>query len=218
MIARINRLRRIRFIIDVDTQKHFFLTGGRVCVQNHRRVLANILRVIHWAHLKNVRMISTVQALGGYCNFLIGGNEGQKKIRHTLWRRYISFDASDRTDLLPEIFEEYEQVVFCKRCFDPFEEPRADRMLSEFSGDEFVLIGAATEGAVKATALGLLARHKKVTVLIDATGSYNKSAGGAALRSMQEKGARLGRTETLLASPGFQAVKAYDLSGVKGKL
>jgi nicotinamidase-related amidase len=217
MIVPIDKLRQVRFVVDVDTQKHFFLNGSKVCVQNHRQVLKNILRVIHWAHLKNVHIISTVQILRRYCNFLIGGTEGQRKVRHTLWRRYISFDATDCTDLVPEIFEEYKQVVFCKRCFDPFKEPRADRMLSEFPADEFILIGAATEGAIKATALGLLARHKKVTVLIDATGSHSKTVGQTTLRLMQQRGAKLATTETILTSSGFQTLGAYGLADVKSK-
>ncbi len=208
MIVPIDKLRQVRFVVDVDTQKHFFLNGSRVCVQNHRQVLKNILRVIHWAHLKNVHIISTVQILRRYCNFLIGGTEGQRKVRHTLWRKYISFDAADCTDLLPEIFEEYEQVVFYKRCFDPFREPRADRMLSEFPADEFILIGAATEGAVKATALGLLRRHKKVTVLTDATGPYNKVAGRTTLRLLQQRGAKLTTTENILTSSNLQILRA----------
>jgi len=212
MIAHISRFRRIRFIVDVDTQKHFFLNSSRVCVRNHRQVLTNILRIIHWAHLKNIRMISTVQILNGCRKLLIDGTEGQKKIHHTLWRSYISFDASDCTDLLPEIFEEYEQVVFYKRCFDPFREPRADRMLSEFPADEFILIGAATEGAVKATALGLLRRHKKVTVLTDATGPYNKAAGRTTLRLLQQRGAKLTTTQNILALSGFQAFSTYEPS------
>jgi len=204
MIASTDKLRKIRFVVDVDTQKHFFLNSSKVCVWNHRLVLTNIMRVIRWAHLGNIHMISTVQILNGYAKLLFNGTEGQKKIRHTLWRRYISFDATDCTDLLPGIFEEYEQVVFCKRCFDPFAEPRVDRMLSESAADEFILVGAATEGAIKATALGLLARHKKVTVLIDAIGSYNKIVGRQTLRLLRERGAKLTNTESLLASSPFQ--------------
>jgi len=157
-------------------------------------------------------MISTVQILNGYAKLLLNGTEGQKKISHTVSRRYISFDATDCTDLLPGIFEEYEQVIFCKRCFDPFAEPRADRMLSEIGVDEFILIGAATEGAVKATALGLLSRHKKVTVPVDATGSYNKIAGEMTLRLLRERGAKLINTRTLLATSRFLPMPACDFN------
>jgi nicotinamidase-related amidase len=217
MIAPIEKSRQKRFVIDVDTQNHFFLNGSSICVRNHRMVLTNILRIMRWARLNDVRMISTVQHLGSYYSFLIGGAEGQKKLHHTLWRSYISFDATDSTDLLPEIFEEYEQVIFCKRCFDPFAEPRADRMLSEYPVDEFILIGAATEGAVKATALGLLSRHKKVTVLIDATGAYNRVVGETTLRLLQERGAKLTDTETFLASSPMEKWRRI-LTGAESRI
>ncbi len=203
MIMPIITLRRKRIIIDVDTQRHFFLDRSVVCVQNHWRVLANIRRVMTWAQLKNISMISTVQICSGnghYPNFCIVGTEGQKKISYTLRNRHTSFDAADCTDLPSEILERYDQVILYKRCFDPFEEPRADRVLSELQADEFILIGAATEGAVKATALGLLTRQKNVSVLVDATGSYSKTNGEIALRLLWERGAKLTDTETFLGS------------------
>lgn len=210
MIASTDKFRKVRFVVDVDTQKHFFLNGSKVCVRNHRLVLTNILRVIHWARLHNICMISTVQILNGYAKLLFNGTEGQKKLPHTVFRRFISFDATDSTDLIPGIFEEYEQVIFCKRCFDPFAEPRADRMLSEIGVDEFILIGAPTEGAVKATALGLLSRHKKVIVPVDAIGSYNKNAGETTLRLLRERGAKLIKTQTLLSTSHFLRLSVCD--------
>ena len=204
-------LRRKRIIIDVDTQRRFFLNTSIVRVRNHQQVLANIQRVMNWAQLKNIRMISTVQILTGnnfYCNSRIAGTEGQKKIDCTLRKRNTRFDADARTDLPPEILGQYDQVILYKRCFDPFEEPQVDRMLSELQADELILIGAPTEGAVKATALGLLARQKKVTVLIDATGSYNKTIGEIALRRILERGGKLTDTRTLL---GFSFLQLMGL-------
>ena len=49
-------------------------------------------------------------------------------------------------------------------------------MLTELEADEFILIGSLVEGAIKATALALLARRKNVRVLVDATGASNKRA------------------------------------------
>jgi len=215
MIMPIIASRRKRVIVDVDTQKHFFKNSGIVCVQNHRRVLANILRVVNWARLKNIRMISTVQIFPTrypYCNSRITDIEGQKKISYTFRKRHTSFDAEDNTDLLPEILDVYDQVIFRKRCFDPFKEPRADRMLSELEADEFILIGALTEGAVKATALGLLSRHKSVTVLVDATGSYNMTVGEVTLRLLLERGGKLTDTKTLLGSTCLQLAGAHDFN------
>lgn len=68
------------------------------------------------------------------------------------------------SSLVVEMLRRYDQVILHKRCFDPFEEPRSDRVLTELQTDEFILIGVAAEDAVKATALGLLARQTNVTV------------------------------------------------------
>ena len=109
--------------------------------------------------------------------------------------------ATDSTDFPREMLEQCDQVILHKRCFDPFEEPRADRLFTESVADEFILIGALTEGAIRATALGLLHREKVVTVLVDAIGSYNEKAAKLALRHMRAKGARLTCTQTLMDSP-----------------
>jgi nicotinamidase-related amidase len=148
-------------------------------------------------------MVSTVQtcAANTPCRtFCAAGHEGLKKISYTLRNRRTSFDATDCTDLPAGIFQRYDQVILQKRCLDPFEEPRADRILTELQADRFILIGALTEGAVKATALGLLARGKNVTVLVDAIGSCNKAAAKIALRHIWAKGAKLTYTPSLLSS------------------
>lgn len=193
-----------RIVVDVDTQRHFFLAEGRVCVCNHREVLANIRRVMAWIRMKNVHMISTMQIYTERTRheyFSSINGEGQKKLSYTLRNRYASFDAVDSTDLPPGTLEQHNQVVLLKRCFDPFVEPRIDRMLSEAEADEFILIGAAAEGAVKATAVGLLNRRKNVTLLVDAIGSYNQYAGEITMRQLLERGARLATIRTFL---GYQ--------------
>lgn len=201
MIMPVITLRRKRIIIDVDTQKYFFLDNGVSRVRDHRQVLANILRVVAWARLKNIRMISTVQDCFydyHYRNFCTADIEDREKINYTLRNRHTSFDATDCTDLPPEILKQYDQVILHKRCFDPFAEPRAERMLTELQANEFILIGATTEGAVKATALGLLARQKNVTLLADAIGSRNEDAADITLRHIWAKGAKIIDTKTLL--------------------
>jgi nicotinamidase-related amidase len=200
-----------RVIIDIDTQRHFFLDSGLVRVLDHQQVLTNIRRTIAWARLKNIRMISTVQIYDGNnpnSTYHLADVEGLKKIRYTLRNRHTIFDATDCTDFPPRLWEQYDQIILHKRCFDPFKEPRADRILSELQANEFILIGAAAEGAVKATALGLLARHKNVTILVDAVGSYDKGAANVALRYIWAKGAMLTDTRTLLGSSCLRLTSA----------
>lgn len=203
MIRPVITLRRKRILIDIDTQKDLFVSTGKVCVNNHRRILANIRRVVAWSRLKNVRMISTIRncPVGDQhtCSCVLG-TEGHEKIRYTLRYRHISFQADGCTDLPRDLLRQYDQVIVAKRCVDPFDEPRADRILSEVKATEFILFGATVEGAIKATALGLLARRKFVTILIDAVGYHDRGAAEVALRQIEAKGAMLSETRSLLGS------------------
>jgi len=189
-----------RVVVDIDTQRCFFSDNGKAHVHNNRTVLANIRRVMAWTRLKHIYVVSTKQVPVYYCNFRRGDANDLNKIGYTLRDRHIQFDATDCADLPNEILEQYDQVILCKRCIDPFEEPRADRMLTEMETDEFILIGSLVESAIKATALGLLARRKNVIVLVDATCSCNKAAAKIALQQIKAKGAKLLETQTLLGS------------------
>lgn len=202
-------------VVDIDTQRRSFPDNGKVCTRHNKTVLANIRRVIAWTRLKHINVISTIQIPASNaccCNFGDGDTNGFRKMSCTFRNRRTQFDATDCTDLPVELLEEYDQVILCKRCIDPFEEPRADRLLTELEADEFILIGSLAEGAIKATALGLLARRKNVRVLVDAVGSGNKAAAKLALRHMWAKGAKLTDTQTLLRSPAPRSAQGRSRS------
>ena len=196
-----------RVVVDIDTQRCFFPDNGKAHIHNNRTVLANIRRVMAWTRLKHIYVVSTKQVPVCYCNFRRGDTNDLNKIGYTLRNRRIQFDATDCTDLPNEILEQYDQVILCKRCIDPFEEPRADRMLTELEADEFILIGSLVESAIKATALGLLARRKNVRVLVDAACSDNKAAAKIALQQIRAKGAKLLDTQTLLGSSALHLAR-----------
>lgn len=200
MIRPIEYSRQKYIVVDIDTQRCFFSGSGKACVNDSETVLANIRRVIAWTRLKHIYVVSTKQVPVCCCDLQRGNTNGLEKIGWTLRNRRTQFDATDCTDLSHEVLERYDQVIFCKRCIDPFEEPRVDRMLTELEADEFILIGSLVEGAIKATALGLLARRKNVRVLVDAVGSSNKRIARLSLRHMRAKGAKLTDTHTLLSS------------------
>ncbi len=84
-------------------------------------------------------MVSTKQVPACYCDFQRGNTNSLEKIGWTLRNRRTQFDATDCTDLPNDILERYDQVIFCKRQIDPFDEPRVDRMLTELEADEFIL-------------------------------------------------------------------------------
>jgi len=196
MIRQLVKSRRRRVLIDISTQRDLFLGEGRACVRNHRRVLTNLRRMIAWARHNNVAVISTCQVYpnsngGSAVDYCLDGTEGQRKIQYTLLRRRISFPADGNTDLPHGLLDDYDQIILHERCTDPFDEPRIERLFSELRAGEFILVGANAEDAVLATALGLLQRSKKVTVVIDAIGSRDSRAAALAMRKMQAKGARI---------------------------
>ena len=196
MILQLIRTRRKQILIDINTQKDFLLADGKACIRNHRRVLAHIRRVMAWARYHDIPVISTAEVYpdnngNGEVDYCIDGTDGQKKVRYTLLSNRISFPADGSTDLPRDMLRRYSQVILHKRCVDPFEEPRIDRLLSEVRANEFILVGACLEGAVMATALGLLQRGKRVSVVIDAVGSRNKREAKLALRKIEAKGAKM---------------------------
>lgn len=221
MIRQLIKWRRRWILIDVNTQKDFFLAEGTACIRNHRRVLAHIRRIMAWARRKNIPVISTCEVYsnnnGGKINYCIDGTDGQRKIRYTLLSNRTSFPADGSTDVAEDILRRYRQIILHKRSTNPFDEPRIERLLSEVRANEFVLIGACAEGAVKAMALGLLHRGKKVTVVVDAVGSHNKKEAHLAIRKMKAKGARLLETKKLAGTSHLKHVGACGCESCQGR-
>jgi nicotinamidase-related amidase len=203
MMLQMVRAKRRQVLVDINTQRDFFLADGAVCIRNHRRVLAHIRRIMAWARARNISIVSTCEVYpegnghNGDLRYCIDGTSGQLKIGYTLMRNRVSFPADGNTDLPRDMLRRYQQVILHKRCVDPFEEPRIDRLLSEVCAAEFILVGASAEGAVKAAALGLLQREKKVSVIVDAVGYHDNRDAKMAFRKMEAKGAKLIETRRI---------------------
>ncbi len=203
MMLQMVRAKRRQVLIDINTQRDFFLADGTVCIRNHRRVLAHVRRMMAWARAKDIPIISTCEVYpdsngrNGEAQYCIDGTPGQLKISYTLLGNRISFPADGSTDLPRDMLRRYQQVILHKRCVDPFDEPRIDRLLSEVCAAEFILMGACAEGAVKAACLGLLQRNKKVSIVIDAVGYHDNREAKMAFRKMEAKGAKLIETRRL---------------------
>ncbi len=222
MIRPVITLRRRRVLVDIDTQADFLFSSGACNIRNHRRVLANIRRVFAWSRHKNIRVISTAQeydqrGLAGR-NYCLADTPGHNKVSYTLRNRHKEFPADGSTDLPRDILREYDQIILNKRCEDPFDEPRADRVFSELRADEFIIIGVPVESAIKFTALGLLARKKNVTLITDAVGYVEKGPAEVAMRQIEAKGARLRDTRSLLGSSSLRLVGACGCERCLGKL
>jgi len=73
-------------------------------------------------------------------------------------------------------------------------------------------MGTTVEGAVLATALGLLQRDKKVSIVVDAMGWHRKREAKLAFRKMEAKGARLIKTKELAGISHLKGIRICDCS------
>lgn len=214
MMLQLHPKQRWHLLIDIDTQKDFLLPNGCACVRKRAVVLNNICKVMTWARHEKIPIISTAEVYpnnNGYSKirYCLDGTEGQKKVSCTLLANRVSFPADNKNALPADILLVYRQIILHKRCVDPFEEPRIERLLSEIETEEFILFGAGTEDAVWATAMGLLQRGKNVRVIVDALGSHDMKEGKLALRKMQAKGAVLVKTKDIVVPPHLRAITAF---------
>jgi len=172
----------------------------------------NIRRAYAWARTKNIKSVSTAisKPRRNGDNFCITGTQGQKKVSYTLRSKRIVLEADNSTDLSRDLFTRFDQIILNKRTADPFDEPRAERLLTELRADEFIVIGCPAEGAVTSTVLGLLQRGKRVVVLTDAVGVYDRKTADIEIRKWQAKGAILMETKDLAGATRLKTAGICD--------
>ena len=213
MLLQLIRARRRQVLVDINTQRDVLLAAGGDCVRNHRRVLAHIRRMMAWARSNHIPVISTCELHAAKEGSpLVNGKNGlaHSKIGYTLLDNHISFSPDNNTDLPRDLLRRYRQVILPKRCPDPFDEPRIDRLLSEVQTGEFILMGTITEEAVSAMALGLLQRHKNVKIIVDAVGARDHNEAKMALRKMEAKGATLIESKKIAGTSHLRIVGACE--------
>ena len=169
MILQMIRAKRRQVLIDVNTQRDFMLADGSACIRNHRRVLVHIRRMMAWARRRDVPIISTCEVYpdgnghNGNPQYCIDGTIGQAKIPYTLVPSRICFPADGRVPICRATCCGVTSRWFCTSgAWIRSTSLGSTGCSSEVCAAEFVLIGASAEGAVKAAALGLLQRDKRV--------------------------------------------------------
>jgi len=191
--------------VDVNTQNDFLGERAACPVLNREALLPALRRTVAWAKRNHVPVISSLDChrrgelrnarLPQHC---IDGTYGQDKIDFTLCGSFIHVEGDNTLSVPIDLFRRYQQVIFRKRTSDFFLNPKADRFISQLPAAEYVLSGLGIEGSVKAIALGLIARSKQVTVIVDACGYFDRSEAELTVRLLGAKGANLITVDQLL--------------------
>ncbi len=192
-------------VVDLNTQHDFFDRSGAHPVANAGELISALRHVIAWAKRNCAPVISSVESHRetellehGHAPCCRDGSSGQRKIEFTVFHLHAGIEVDNTLSCPMDLFREYQQVIFRKRTDDLLGNPKADRFFTQLSVDEFILFGISIEGAVKALALGLLARDKKVTVVGDACGYWNRATADLAMRQIMAKGGKIITVEELL--------------------
>lgn len=197
-------MRSKQILIDLCTQRDFLTPDGAVPVRELDTLLPNLRRVMIWAKRNRVPIISALDAhrqnepsvlMPPHC---IDGTEGQKKLEFTLLRRMAMVEIDCSPGIPLDMLRRYQQLIFRKRNKDFMSNHKVERLLTEIKSAEFILMGVGAEHGIKALALGLITRQKRVAVISDACGYWSKADADLALRQIEAKGAVLMTTAELM--------------------
>lgn len=192
-------------VVDVNTQRDYCAPDGVSRVANLQMMTPALRHMIAWVRRNYTPLISSIEShrtseltYDGHPPCCIEGTPGQKKLDFTLLRHRTLIQADSTLCCPLDLFNRFQQVVLRKFSEDFLANPKADRLLTQLPAREYILFGVSLEGSIKALALGLLAREKPVTVVVDACGYWIRGTADLAVRQIEAKGARLITVEELL--------------------
>ena len=200
-----------RVLVDICTQNDYLEAGAILQVTNRENLIPHLHRVFGWARTQHVAVVSVIEShrptepLNGTDLHCVDGTNGQRKPEYTLFEPRLLVEADNSLSLPPDLTKNYRQLLFRKRARDILGNPKADRFLTHLQAEEFILFGVGLERTIRGLALGLLARHKKVTVISDACGVWNPADAVLVLRQLAAKGIKLMTTEALTSPPPLPA-------------
>ena len=193
--------------IDVCTQQDYLGTNAILQVTGREQLVANLKQTFSWVRKSRAAVVSILEShrptepIHGTPLHCIDGTVGQRKPGFTLLKPRILIEADNTFSLPHDLGKKYRQLMFRKRTRDILSNHKADRLLTQLEVDEFIILGVGLERAIRGLALGLLSRHKKVTVVSDACGFWSKGDADLVLRQLAAKGIRLITTAELLERP-----------------
>lgn len=199
-------LRDLEVFLDVCTQQDYLAVEGARPVRNLPSVRANLKRLMAYARWARVPTVSCVEhhrfdEVRGRPNpTCVAGTHGQQKLSCSVLPRRVVIESDNYLCVPLDVFKEYQQAILTQLQRDPFSNPKLDRLLTELPVSRFVLLGVGLETNMRLLALGLLLRHRAVTVITDASGFWNDSDAEMTVRQLSAKGCHMLSTNEYLAN------------------
>ncbi|MFH1573809.1 MAG: cysteine hydrolase family protein [Acidobacteriota bacterium] len=193
------------FLLDVDTQKDFILSSGRLAVAGAERMTARLRRVFEFARRSAVTVVSPVHAhqpgdweLKLFPPHCMIGTEGLKKVDDTLLRRPLVLENKPLTVSLAESARRHQQIIVERPEWDLFSNPVMADLL-RLLPSHAIVFGVPTEHSIKSATLALKQRGVKAAVVSDLVLPLEPRSGEAAVQEMRREGVEFITLDTLMS-------------------
>ncbi len=195
-----------RMLVDIEVQADFFVPGGSCYSREHTSAAKNVYRLFDWARKEGIPVLSTLLRVrprerGPLSPHppCIAGTEGERKLPRTILPRSIDFGLRNTTDLPPDLYDQFQQVIIEKRDTDLFSHARAERLITELGDVTYILCGAGVAKGLQQAAVGLRSRNHSVVLAEDAILDLDDPLAEMARLRMDAKGVVFAPTSEIIA-------------------
>lgn len=209
-------LSQLDVFLDIATQQDYLSVDGARPILNAEETTHNIKRLIALARWARIPTLSCVDAFrkengnghhngngqangNGHAN---GNGNGHgatgdipRKIGFSILPDHMRVESDNCLCVPLDLFKHVQQAILTKRHADPFTNPKLDRLLTEMPARRFIVFGVGLDETLRLLVLGLLLRHRPVTVIPDACGYWNQAEAEMVLRQLSAKGVAMMSTE-----------------------
>jgi len=191
--------------VDLCIQREYLSRDGCNPCLNAEQVALNAKHVMAFARLAKMPVLSCVDVdrthwIGAqYVPVVSRVPPQQRKAACTLLPQHTVIESDNSLCVALDVLQKYQQAIFTKVHRDPFTNPKFDRLLTEMPARRFIVLGIPLESSVRMLVLGLIRRKRRVTLLTDACGFWNRQEAEMVLRQLAVKGCELLTTNAFLA-------------------
>jgi nicotinamidase/pyrazinamidase len=190
--------------VDIDTQRDFLEPSGALFVPSSLEIVPSLARLTKFARDHRIPILATACAhdpddseLTSFPPHCMIGTRGQERIEATSWEGSLVFD--DRAEVPLQVPP---HLTLLKHQYDLFSHPRASELIALYARNQsvFVVYGVATDYCVVAAVKGLVARHCRVALVVDAIRAIDVHAEREILTALARRGVLLTVTDVVCGS------------------
>jgi len=191
--------------VDIDTQRDFLEPTGALFVPGSTAIVPRLARLTRFARDQRIPILATAcahtpddQELKTFPPHCMIGTVGQERVEATFCAKSVLFDEHAQVP-----GEAPPHLTLLKRQYDLFTHPHADELIALYASGQpiFVVYGVATDYCVAAAVRGLLARHCRIALVVDAIRAIDNEAEAGVLTEFARRGVLLTMTD-VICDPG----------------